>query len=221
VGLTALYLEHPSENDALLRASKADWISPLTDASGVRNIAAAEGAKISLLDSDHWLVKELYDDSAFGREWVWKAFCRGYQPILMEHLPPLSFVDSDYPLTTDDAGYVASRRAMGHTRRFAERLTLAAMVPCNDLSSTHYCLANHGKEYMVYQPEPEQSFSVDLKLGRYRFEWFDVVQGETTRAGHFNSSGGSRWFEPLSAGEAVLHLKAVNDSKTENLIKRD
>ena len=45
----------------------------------------------------------------------------------MEHLSPLSFLDRDYPLTTDDPGYIASRRAMGQTRRMAERMNLAAI----------------------------------------------------------------------------------------------
>lgn len=176
---------------------------------GIRNPFAADGRKVSLLDSDHWFVKDIYGDPAFGRAWVWKAFCRGHQPILMEHLPPLSFVDADYPLSTDDPGYVASRRAMEHTRAFADRLDLANLRPRSDLASTAYCLAHPGREYLVYQPKPEEAFSVELGPGRYRYEWFDVVKGQTTRTGNFESAGGARRFEPLAEGEAVLHLKAV------------
>jgi hypothetical protein len=133
VGMTALWTDKPSAQ-ALL-ASPAEWISPLTDAARVRNIPAADGAKVSLLDSDHWFVRELRNNPAFGREWVWKSFCRGHNPILMEHLPPLSAVLEDLPFAPDDPGYVASRLSMGQTRRFAERIDLAATTPRDDLAA--------------------------------------------------------------------------------------
>jgi hypothetical protein len=107
---------------------------------------------VSIQDSDHWFVIPLRDHPNFGRQWVWKSFCRGHNPILMEHLPPLSAVLDDLPLSPNDPGYVASRKAMGDTRRFAERMNLATMIPQPALASTHYCLANPGKEYLVYVP---------------------------------------------------------------------
>jgi hypothetical protein len=210
VGMTALYLDRPEDNDALLRASDADWISPLTDAAGVRNIAAADGSKVSILDSDHWFVKELYDDPAFGREWVWKAFCRGHNPILMEHLPPLSFVDPDYPLSIGDPGYTASRRAMGQTRRLAERLNLARMLPRNDLSSTGFCLANPGNEYVVYQPVRGAAFSVEITKGTYQFEWFDPDKGAAAGNGQIEAQGGAQEFKSPFTSDAVLYLKKID-----------
>jgi len=153
VGMTALWSANAESNQALA-ASPAEWISPHTDAwGGVHNVPAADGTKVSLLDSDHWFVFELCNNQALGREWVWKSFLRGHNPILMEHLPPLSVVLNELPLTPDDPGYVASRRAMGQTRRLAERMNLAAMTPHPELASTRYCLANPGKEYLVYQPK--------------------------------------------------------------------
>ena len=90
----------------------------------------------------------------------------------MEHLPPRSLVARDHPLTPDDPGYVASRQAMGQTRSFAELVNLAAMTPSGALSSTDYCLAAPGAEYLVYQPESRAEFSVELKAGTYPCEWF-------------------------------------------------
>jgi hypothetical protein len=171
-------------------------------------MAAADGKKISIVDSDHWFVRELRDDPAFGREWVWKCFCRGHNPILMEHLPPLSAVLDDLPFRPEDPGYVASRTAMGQTRRFAERMYLAAMMPHMDLASTAYCLANPGKEYLIYQPKAGEAFSVELKAGTYRYEWFDPGKGETTASGELQSSGVPRQFKAPFDGEAVLYVKA-------------
>ena len=162
VEMTALWSANAESNQALA-ASPAEWISPHTDAwGGVRNVPVADGTKVSLLDSDHWFVVELCNNRALGREWVWKSFLRGHNPILMEHLPPLSAVLNDLPLTPDDPGYVASRRAMGQTRRLVERMNLAAMTPHPELASTRYCLANPGKEYLVYQPKDGEGFSVEV-----------------------------------------------------------
>lgn len=207
VGMTSLWTKDASA--AALAASPAEWISPLTDAAGVRNIPAADGRKVSILDSDHWFVRELRHDPVFGREWVWKSFCRGHNPILMEHLPPLSAVLEDLPLAPDDPGYAASRNAMGHTRRFAERMNLAAMTPRPELASSGYCLANAGSEYLIYQPKASETFSVQLKAGKYRFEWFNVQQGAITERGMITVAAGERRFEAPSEGEAVLYLKAI------------
>jgi hypothetical protein len=46
----------------------------------------------------------------------------------------------------------ACRRAMGHTRTYAERIDLAASRPAGELTSTGYRLAVPGREYLVYSP---------------------------------------------------------------------
>jgi hypothetical protein len=207
VGMTALYMDDAAENNRLLQASPADWISLLINARDVRNISASGGAKVSIVDSDHWFVVELYDNPAFGRDWVWKSFCRGHNPILMEHLPPRSFVQTDHPLTPNDSGYIAARTAMGQTRRFAERINLGSMVPRNSLASTDYCLADPGSEYLVYQSKPGEHVSVELPAGQYRFEWFDTNKGIEVSNGDVKALGGSREFKPPFDGEFILHLK--------------
>jgi hypothetical protein len=154
---------------------------------------------------------------AFGREWVWKAFCRGHNPILMEHLPPISFVDPDYPLSLDDLGYTVSRHAMGQTRRLAERMNLARMIPRNDLSSTGFCLANPGHEYLVYQPAPGAKFILQLKPGNYQFEWFNPVDGKTAAAGQIKIESGASQFKAPFENDAVLYL---NSGSIRNLEKQ-
>ena len=77
-----------------------------------------------ILDTDHlWGI-------GGGRDWVWKSYLAGHHPIYMDPL------DAD-PLRED------ARRAMGHTRRLAERLDLANLAP----SPSGHCLA--GEKEMV------------------------------------------------------------------------
>jgi hypothetical protein len=208
VGMTALYMDGAAGNNRLLLASAADWISPLTDARGVRNIPAATGAKVSLIDSDHWFVRELRNDPGFGREWVWKSFCRGHNPILMEHLPPLSAVLDDLPFAPADPGYVASRRAMGFTRRFADRMNLAKMTPRPELASSGFCLANPGAEYLVYHPTGAKPLTVELAGGTYHYEWFDPKAGHRAASGEVKWAGGVRKFSAPFDPDSVLYLKA-------------
>ncbi|WP_146531049.1 hypothetical protein [Novipirellula artificiosorum] len=44
------------------------------------------------------------------------------------------------------------RQAMGHALDWSRRVDLAAMTPHTELSSSKYCLANPGVEYLIYCP---------------------------------------------------------------------
>ncbi len=63
---------------------------------------------------------------------------------------------------------------MGYTRDYADRMGLAATAPSTSLASTQYCLANPGKEYLVYLPDGGD-VTVDLSAaaGRLNVEWFN------------------------------------------------
>jgi hypothetical protein len=98
------------------------------------------------------------------------------------------------------------RRAHGDTRRYAERVGLAAMAPRDDLASTRYCLANPGKEYLVYLPQGG-TVTVDLSAaaGDLRTEWFNPATGKPVPAGPVR--GGTRQeFKAPFTGAAVLYL---------------
>src|SRR5262249_28451095 len=80
VGMTGMA---PCDNQVLLD-SPADWISPGSEAntkgpsSYKSEPPAADGKKVSLLDTDHiWGV-------GGGRDWVWKSLLRGHNPIWMD-----------------------------------------------------------------------------------------------------------------------------------------
>jgi hypothetical protein len=149
-------------NDILF-SSPADWISPNEQFGAYKdNPPAANGSKIILLDTDH-----LWGEG--GNDiWVWKTFLRGMHPIFMDDLK-----DQDWQ--------VSARKAMGQTLRYAEKMELASMRPIDSLSSTRYCLANPGREYLVYQAY-SAPFTVQLVPGNYVAEWFNPNTGAVKKS---------------------------------------
>lgn len=208
VGMTGLWT---TDNGALLR-SAADWISPgATSFDGSReepymiDPPAADGNKVSILDSDHLFFNAMLDDSRASRNWVWKSFLRGHNPILMDNI----FADSTgraVPATLDKSGFIAARAAMGYTRRYADKMNLVAMTPRRDLTSTGYALINAGSEYLVYQPL-DGPFTLSLEAGAYAYEWFDPASGKIHSAGTVTVDNGDSYFVPPFTGDAVLYLR--------------
>lgn len=217
VGITNLiaYGEKPKieANNALL-GGPANWVSPGSTIFNVNdplssNPPVTEGAKVVILDTDHTWNNPCIPKLGKGRAdhaWVWKSFLRGYNPIYMDPLD-LSEPDGVLEYAKSSAPAVAlARPAMGHTRAYAERMNLAATTPRNDLASTEYCLANPGKEYLVYLPEGGD-VSVDLAAAKETLavEWFNPRAGEK-HAGDPVNGGAKRSFQPPFPGDAVLYL---------------
>jgi hypothetical protein len=199
IGMTAFDSGREGSMDALLRGP-ADWISPQNDGESgdyQSDPPAADGRKVIVSDTDHlWGV-------GGGRDWVWKSFTRGHQPIYMD---PLRKGDKSEDEEMEMEG---ARKAMGQTRRFAERVALREMKPAQEISSTRYCLATPGKEYIVYLPKGGK-VTVDLSRakGEVTVEWLDPVQEKTVAAA--NASGGAtRELGAPFAGPAVLYLKTT------------
>jgi hypothetical protein len=99
------------------------------------------------------------------------------------------------------------RKSMGHALSWSRRVNLAAMTPRSDLASSKYCLANPGREYLIYLPEGKEA-AVDLSgsAGSYAVEWFDPATGETRKSASVQSGGSVRLVSPLASKDAVLHL---------------
>lgn len=181
-------------SNMVLLDSPADCIAPTPEGGYRDNPPAADGRKVILSDTDHlW-------GAPGDRIWVWKTFLRGLHPINYMELTQL--VDTSPRLEQ-------ARRAMGHTRRFADRMNLAAMAPRNDLASTGYCLADPRQEYLIYQPKAGEALTVELNAGEYDYEWFCPARGVEVGTGKIETSGGSQQFKPPFDGDAVLYLKAV------------
>jgi hypothetical protein len=201
VGMTQQY---PQGSEAALLASPADWISPGT------KLWTADGRKVVLNDTDHsyfWIgLKQ--DGVAAQRAWVWENFTRGNQCLFMDpYLDP-----SHDPGRNDPAGgrpdpyWDTLRDALGRTRACAERMNLAAAVPHSELASTGFCLADPGREYLVYLPQGGE-VTVDLSAasGSLRTEWLHPTEGTNVRAEPV-AGGGQRTLRPLWPGDAVLYL---------------
>ena len=201
VGLTG----HGSENNDEMLASPADWFSPGSSQwpDLKTDPRAVDGKKVSLLDTDH----------VFGvggdQKWVWKAFLRGHNVLFMDPYddPTWAPILAGQGVGVRDAE--ACRRAMGHARRYAGRIDLAASRPAGELASTGYCLAVPGREYLVYLPDGGEA-TVDLSAakGKLAVEWTHPITGKTT-PGEAVDGGGKRTVKAPFAGDAVLYLRTV------------
>jgi len=203
VGLTEFGV---ASNDLLL-ASRADWISPATmdplpGQDYVNDPPAATGAKVILSDTDH-LSNNIQTPNRATHVWIWKSFLRGLNPIYMDQLPELGG-----PVCCGISPFAEDvRQAMGATHRFAQKMNLAALAPCPKLTSTEYCLANPGTEYLVYQPKGGESFSVELTSSLYHYEWFNPASGQGSGAGDVKAAGGRHSFKAPFPDDAVLYLQ--------------
>ncbi len=205
--------ENAGKNEDLFR-SPAEWVSPNSIAENGYSYRydppPADGRKVVLLDTDHlWGIG---GDSA----WVWKAFTRGYNPLFMDPY------DSGYNaggltgLKLKDVGKIDPRwepirKAMGYTRRLAEKLNLAELVPHPELAQTGYCLANPEAEYLVYIPrECPATIWVNLSKakGSLRAEWLNPSSGETA-GDEIVVGGGMRVFSAPFSEDAVLTIRSI------------
>jgi len=101
------------------------------------------------------------------------------------------------------------RDAMGSTLTYANRMNLVAMTPQSNLSSTGYCLASPGSEYLAYQAS-SGSFTVNLLAGTYQFEWLNPSTIRIALSGTFSATDGNHLFNPPFRGDALLYLRAVH-----------
>lgn len=201
VGMTFQYSRDPKQRgtNTNLFQSSADWISPNPEAGRFNyrtNPPPADGRKVILADTDHlWGIG---GDVA----WVWKSFLRGLNPLFMDPY------QQGVLQKGTDATWEPVRRAMGVTRRLADRVNLAAMTPRGKLASSAYCLAHPGQEYLVYLPTGgEVSVNLSDAAGAFRVEWIHPADGRTTPAD--SAAGGTaRTFKAPFDGGAVLHLKS-------------
>jgi hypothetical protein len=201
VGMTFQFCNIKTEagKNQTLFDSPADWISPNPEGGYRDNPPAADGRKVIISDTDHlWGI-------GGDRKWVWKTFLRGGNPIWMDpYLPRPVLGGKPIPANADDV-----RKNMGYTLRFAERMNLAAMTPRNELAASGYCLANPGREYLVYLPDGGAT-TVDLTDATYSLqaEWFNPQTGELKR-GDVVDGGDKHSFAAPFDGDAVLYLRAL------------
>jgi len=61
---------------------------------------------------------------------------------------------------------------------------------------------------LIYQPKSSEAFSVELKAGTYRYEWFEAAKSAIAGTGRIELSGKEQQFKAPFDGDAVLCLKA-------------
>jgi hypothetical protein len=148
VGMTYQWPNNPNSDNTALYNSPADWIS-LGGSVNLKTYVppAANGLKVILADTDHLC-------GICGiRQWVWKSFTRGENPIFMDIYDEVKSgrgLPFERNINDEDI-----RINLGYVREYANRMNLVAMKPQPGLCSTGYCLANpaaSGAEYLVFLP---------------------------------------------------------------------
>jgi hypothetical protein len=193
IGMTGSPITNPP-----MFASPADWISP-KGSNYLNDPPDVKGAKIIIVDNDHirpW-------DSM--PQWVWKNLMRGNHFILMDHYMDFRIDSPDTP----DLKHNPTRKAMGLAVKLANRVDLAAMSPERTGASTGYCLANPGREYLIYQPQADKPFTVQVKPGRYQHNWLDCTTGLRTEGAPVNFDIDQQTFTPSLRAPMILHLRRV------------
>jgi hypothetical protein len=195
-------------SDLTLYDSPADWISPGS------HVPPSDGKKVIINDTDHSYGYPEFkrEGQAAQREWVWENFTAGNNVAFMDpyltkwpnrNYPTGSTADPDVGVEPD-AYWGVIRDAMGATRSYASRMNLVAMTPHAELSTTGYCLANPGVEYLVYQPS-RKPFQLHLPAAIYRFEWFNPATNLVGAMGEITANGEQSFAAPFT-GDAVLYL---------------
>jgi hypothetical protein len=210
----------------ILFDSPADWISPnytpypwkLADSIRITSFKEdppeADGTKVVINDTDH-----LWGHGG-NHKWIWKSFLRGLNPIFMDPWEPLPGKKNDDKaegwlynsdgISKDDRNYPdwdLIRRHMGYTLDFADRLNMNRMIPHSELSSTTYCLADVGQEYLIYFPDGgEAKINLQNGEGKYKATWFIPLINKTIVAPKQITGGAIVQMESPTSLDAVLHL---------------
>jgi len=127
---------------------------------------------------------------------------RGNQFILMDAYMDFRIDSPDEP----DPKHDPARKAMGLARRLSERIDLASLTPRSDLTTTGYCLANPGVEYLVYS-ERSKDFSVNLEPGDYSVEWINTSNGQSTKGKDIKAGTAKNIFSSPFNGPSILYLR--------------
>ena len=194
VGMTGWPIKRPE-----LMASSADWIAPPVHANQYEKLAANDGTKISVIDTDH--VDPLRSD--YTRPW--RCFLQGHHFLLMDNYRDVRYGAPSRP----DPVFEAERQAMGVVRQLADRVDLVRLQPRPELASTGYCLANPGVQYVVFRPdESSEPVEVELPAGDYQAEWILPVTGDSRGRRTVTATGEKVRLESPTAGPVVLLLSA-------------
>ncbi len=202
VGMTFQYGAQRSGRNEDLFNSPADWISPNPEGGYRDDPPPNDGRKVVLNDTDH-----LWGEGG-NPQWVWKTFTRGHYPLFMDRIVALTQkvvtwagrIAEDIPMANE------IRKAMGVTRKVAERVNLASMLPLPELASSRYCLAAPGRQYIVFVPGGgEVTVNLTDAKGKFSVEWIHPIEGTSHDGGNIEG-GAKRALKAPFDGDAALLL---------------
>ncbi len=227
VGMTHSVVVSPPMFNSDLWESPADWISPTPEPiswmyKGTNFVEdykndppANSGKKVVILDTDHL-------GGHWGTySWAWKSFVRGHNPIFMDSWEPLAgnydrkrspdifYIGGMTKNDADHPDYEPLRKNMGYILQLANRVDLAKMTPQDQLSSTRFCLANPGQEYVVYLPEGTATLDLRKTDAEYAVEWFIPILNRTIIGTETLKGGSFRALVAPFTGDSVLYLKKL------------
>jgi hypothetical protein len=205
VGMT---FQYQGGNEVTLHKSEADWISP-----GTKLPAEARESKVVINDTDHsysWNRMKA-DGRNAQRAWAWENFAQGNNLAFMD---PYLVVwpgrnspggkNTDLKVgTTTDPYWDEIRNALTDVRNYAKKIDLANLTPRGSLSTSGFCLANPGSEYLVFSSS--NSFTLTTAEGSYTFEWFNPSTHTIAQTGTV-TVGSRQTFTASFTGDSVLWL---------------
>lgn len=193
VGMT---FQYPGGSNDDLFNSPADWISTNHEGGYRDDPPESTGQKVIISDTDHlWGI-------GGSRQWVWKSFLRGLNPIFMDPYNRELFQMENIQ------NWQEIRLAMGYTRKFAIKMDLINMTPDKHLSTSGYCLAYKGNEYLIYMPD-EKRTEIDLspESGTFNVQWFNPNNGISQSGSPIKGGGKVKLISPFNSEDAVVHIK--------------
>lgn len=163
------------------------------------------GRRPVVMDMDHVAAGSNDGDNEWNNSPLtpWKLFTRGYHICIYDH---------DYwKPTARGSAWDETRQSCGATVHLAARIPLAAMRPCPELSSTEYCLAQPGVEYVVLQPDVGNVTvrGLERKM-RYDVEWLTLTSAGVKSSARWTATDAVGTF-PATSAPVVLHLRRSAD----------
>ena len=218
--------------NAPLQTGPAEWFSPTSQPNWwnkpdvVRiedykeNPPVADGRRVSVPDTDH-----LWGHGG-NPKWVWKCFTRGHNPIFMdpwqglylgstEEIAPWSFTGGISKDQRDYPDWEPTRRAMGDTRRYAQRMNLAAMTPRPELCFLALLPRQSGRRVSDLSARRGQRDDRPVRGRgqlRRRVEWFLPQLGRAFPGARPLPGGDYAVTIAPYTGDAVLYLKKAKEA---------
>ncbi|PWT86381.1 MAG: hypothetical protein C5B58_01490 [Acidobacteria bacterium] len=222
--------QYKGGTDSKLYDSKADWVSPNfgsfdgkvrvpPDATGQCPTTVGNGG-VTNLSSPNCKAIIVDTDHVCGicgtQTWAWENFMRANSLLFMDpylvEAPKSRFPSynnnpagpcRDGQCTAVDTQWNPIRNAMTDILTYSQKVDLIHMTPQDSLSTSGFCLAKRGSQYLVYSET--NSFVLTLVPGTYTYEWFNPSTHVLAGAGSMTIGANQRLTAPFS-GDSVLWL---------------